>query len=106
MKPHRIAVARFSWQSAMSRALIGVFGGLALALSFMVGTGSTLAALRWMTRADAVVTTGMLAFLVWTVAVLVSFGAESVKRAAGWVLGGSAAFALLGFGGNYLMHAT
>ena len=97
---------RFSWQSSITRALIGVLGGLALALSFMAATSGMLAALRWMSRADAVVTAGMPAFLVWTAAVLVSFGAESVKRAAGWVLGGTSAFALLGFGGNYLLQAA
>ena len=93
---------RFSWQGASARAVIGLLGGLVLALSFMAGTSGFLAALRWMSRADAVVITGMLAFLVWTSAVLVSFGARSVKRAAGWVIGGSAAFSLLGYGGSLL----
>jgi hypothetical protein len=50
-----------------------------------------------MPRADAVVASGMLAFLVWLVSVLVAFGAASVQRAAVWVLGGSAGFALLGW---------
>lgn len=87
---------RFPWQSATTRALIGLPGGFVLALSFMAGCSAFLAAAGWMTRADAVVTTGMLAFLVWAIAVLVAFGAGSVRRAAGWVLGASAAFALLG----------
>lgn len=100
----RPAMARFSWQAGLTRALIGILGGLALAIAFMAGSSALLAALQWMTRADAVVTTGMLAFLVWTAAVLVSFGAESIRRAAGWVLGGSAVFALLGAGGNYLIR--
>jgi hypothetical protein len=98
--------ARFTWQSALMRTLIGVLGGLVLALSFMVGTTGILTAMQWMARADAVVATGMLAFLAWTMAVLVSFGARSSMRAAAWVLGGGAGFMLVGWGGTFVLHAT
>ena len=98
------AKTRFSWRAALTRAMIGLLGGLILALAFTTGTSAVLVALHWMTRADAVVMTGMLAFLVWTVAVLVAFGAGSLRRAAGWVLGGCAVFAALGLGANCLLQ--
>lgn len=98
--------ARFTWQSALMRALIGTLGGFVLAMSFMVGTAGVLAASGLLARADAVVTAGMLAFLVWTIAVLVVFGAASVQRAAAWVLGSATVFALLGWGSITLMRAA
>lgn len=76
------------------RALIGALGGFVLASAFMAGVTSMLVAAGWSTRADAVVSTGMLAFLLWAFAVLVAFGAGSVQRAAAWVLSLAAAFAL------------
>ena len=48
----------------------------------------------------------MLAFLVWMIALLVAFGAATVSRAAGWVLGGAAGLALLGWGGLSLAGAS
>ena len=39
----------------------------------------------------------MLAFLVWTLALLVAFGASTTVRAAAWVLGGALGFGLLGW---------
>lgn len=89
--------SRFSLPSALTRAAIGSIGGFALALSFMAGATATLVAMRWTTRADAVVMSGMLAFVLWAVAVLVAFAAASVRRAAMWVLGSGAGFALLGW---------
>jgi hypothetical protein len=95
--------ACFSWQSALTRALIGALGGFMLAISFMMGTAGSLTASGLLTRADAVVTAGMLAFLAWMIAVLVAFGAASVRRAAAWVLGSATGFALLGWGSIALM---
>ena len=89
--------ARFTWQSALARTLIGTLGGFVTAQSFMAGAAAALIATNWMPRADAVVASGMLAFLVWVMAVLVAFGADSAQRAAAWVLGGGAGFALLGW---------
>ncbi len=89
--------ARISWQSALTRTLIGALGGFVLAMSFMSGVAGTLAAGGLLARADAVVTAGMLAFLVWTIAVLVAFSAATVRRAAAWVLGSATGFALLGW---------
>lgn len=97
---------QFTWQSALTRALIGMLGGFVLAISFMVAAAGALASAGWLTRADAVITAGMLAFLVWAIAVLVAFGAASVPRAMTWVLGSAAGFALFGWGGIALMRAT
>ena len=88
----------FSGRSAVARALIGVVGGYALAICFVAAGSGWLLAAGWMRRADAVVSTGMLAFLVWTIALVVAFGAATVRRAAAWVLGGAAGLALLGWG--------
>ncbi|NHZ83269.1 hypothetical protein F2P44_28940 [Massilia sp. CCM 8695] len=88
---------RLTWQSALMRTLIGVVGGVVLAHCFMVGTAAALTAAGWMARADAVVTAGMLAFLVWAGAVLLAFAAASARRAAGWSLGSASGFALLGW---------
>lgn len=79
------------------RAAIGAIGGFALALSFMAGMTASLVALRWATRTDAVVMSGMLAFVLWAAAVLIAFAATSVQRAALWILGSGAGFALLGW---------
>jgi hypothetical protein len=87
--------ACFTWQSALIRAAIGALGGFAFALAFMAGTAALFIALNLMDRSGAVVTTGMLAFLAWALAVLVAFGAATVVRAAMWVGGGSAVFLLL-----------
>ena len=95
----------FSGRAALARALIGTLGGYVLAMSFMAAGSAVLLATGWMPRADAVVGTGMLAFLVWMTALLVAFGAATVSRAAGWVLGGAIAFALLGWGGLSLAGA-
>lgn len=97
---------RFTWQSALTRAIIGTLGGFVTALSFMVGTAAAIIATNWMPRADAVVASGMLAFLVWVTAVLVAFGAESTQRAAAWILGGGTGFALLGWGCLQLTQAA
>lgn len=85
-------------KAALARAAIGALGGYALAISFMAAGSGVLLATGAMRRADAVVSTGMLAFLVWTIALLVAFGAATVRRAAAWVLGGALGFALLGWG--------
>lgn len=87
----------FSAKAALARALIGALGGYALATSFMAAASGIVLAAGWTARADAVVGAGMLAFLVWPAALLVAFGAGSVERAAGWVLGGAAGCALLGW---------
>jgi hypothetical protein len=92
-----VARARFRWRSAAARAVIGMCGGFALALSFVAGTGGALATLGVMTRAEATVAAGMLAFLLWAGAVLVAFASANAVRAAAWVLGPSAGFALLGW---------
>lgn len=88
----------FSGRAALARALIGALGGYALAISFIAGGSGVLVATGAMRRADAVVSTGMLGFLLWMTAVLVAFGAATTRRAAAWVLGGSAVFALVGWG--------
>lgn len=92
-----MSAARFSWQSALARAVIGVFGGFLLAICFMVGSTALCVAAGWLTRTDGVLIFGMLAFLIWATAVLLAFGAQTVKRAALLVLGSSAGFALLGW---------
>jgi hypothetical protein len=92
-----VATIRFTWQSAIARALMGVFGGFVLALCFMVGTASGLVAAGWMSRADASITAGMLAFVVWVGAVLGAFAADSVRCAAKWGCGCAAGFAFLGW---------
>lgn len=76
---------------------MGVFGGFGLALCFMVGTAAAMTAAGWMGRADATITAGMLAFLVWTAAALGAFAARSARRAAAWGSGCAAGFALLGW---------
>ena len=96
----------FSGRAALARALIGTLGGYVLAISFMAAGSGLLLAAGWMRRADAVVGTGMLAFVVWVIALLVAFGAATVSRAAAWVLGGAIAFALLGWGGLSLAGAS
>lgn len=87
----------FSGRAALARALIGTLGGYVLAISFMAAGSGVLLASGLMRRADAVVGTGMLAFVVWTVALLVAFGAATTGRAAAWVLGAALGFALLGW---------
>jgi len=86
-----------SGRAALARALIGAVGGYALAISFMAAGSGVLLATGAMRRADAVVSTGMLAFLVWTIALLAAFGAATIRRAAAWVLGGALGLALLGW---------
>jgi len=98
--------ARFSWQSALSRALIGALGGFVLAMAFVIGAAGLLTVSGLLTRADAVVAAGMLAFLAWTIAVLVAFAAASARRAAAWVLGSATGFALLGWTSLALMRAA
>ena len=90
--------ARFTWQSALLRALIGVLGGFALASCFLVALASALTAAGALPRADAAVTAAMLAFLVWMGAVLLAFAAASLKRALAWSVGAAALFALIGWG--------
>jgi hypothetical protein len=97
-----VSYPRFSWQSATMRALIGVFGGFAFALCFMVGMASSMAAAGWLSRADAAVAAGMLAFLVWMSSVLTSFAAASAWRAAAWLAAPACAFALLAW---WCLHA-
>ena len=87
----------YSGRTALARTLIGAVGGYALAISFMAAGSGILLATGAMARADAVVSTGMLAFLVWTIALLVAFGATTTGRAAAWVLGGALVFGLLGW---------
>lgn len=101
-----MSTARFTWQSALMRATIGTAGGFAAALLFMAGGAAALIGAGAMARADAVVLTGMLAFLVWMAALLVAFGAASARRAAAWVLGGAAGFALLGWACLHLTPAA
>lgn len=86
-----------SGQGALVRTLIGALGGYALAIAFMAAGSGVLVATGWMRRADAVVSTGMLAFVVWTIALLVAFGAATARGAATWVLGSAAGFALVGW---------
>ena len=87
----------FSGRAALARTLIGALGGYVLAVSFMAAGSGVLLATGTMARADAVVGTGMLAFLVWTGALLVAFGAATTARAAAWVLGSALGLALLGW---------
>lgn len=96
----------FSGRAALARALIGTLGGYVLAISFMAAGSGVLMATGWMRRADAVVSTGMAAFLIWMLALLVAFGAATVSRAAAWVLGAAAGLALLGWGGLSLAGAS
>lgn len=95
-----------SGQAALARAVIGAVGGYALAISFMAAGSGVLLATGVMRRADAVVSTGMLAFLVWTIALLVAYGAATVRRAAAWVLGSALGLALLGWGSLSLAGAS
>lgn len=83
--------------AALARAFIGVLGGYVLAISFMTAGSGVLLATGWMSRADAVVSTGMLSFLVWMLGLLVAFGAATLRRAAAWVLGGALGLALFGW---------
>jgi len=101
-----VSNTRFTWQAALTRALIGALGGFAAALCFMIGTASVLAATGWLPRADAAIAAGMPAFLIWMMAVLIAFGAASVCRAAGWVFGGATGFALLGWMCQHLPRAV
>lgn len=87
----------FSGRAALARTLIGALGGYVLAISFMAAGSGVLLAAGMMRRADAVVATGMLAFVVWTFALLVAFGAATTGRAAAWVLGPALGFAVVGW---------
>lgn len=87
----------FSGRAALARALIGTLGGYVLAIASMAAGSGILLASGMVRRADAVVGAGMLSFLVWTVALLVAFGAATTARAAAWVLGAALGFALVGW---------
>jgi hypothetical protein len=86
---------RFSWQSAVARALIGALGGWLAMVVCTAGLSSLLAAGNGGARADAAVATGMLAFLVWPAALLVAFACARVTGAALWVGGASVCGALI-----------
>lgn len=92
-----MAKSRITWHSALARTLIGALGGFAAALAFTFGATSMLVAANAMSRPDATITAGMLAFVVWMIAVLAAFAVRSAARAASWVLGGGAGVALLGW---------
>ncbi|UOD29681.1 iron transporter [Massilia violaceinigra] len=96
----------FSGRAALARALIGALGGYVLAISFMSAGSGVLLASGIMRRADALASTGMLAFLVWTSALLVAFGAATTARAAAWVLGAALGFALVGWASLSLAGAA
>ena len=84
--------------SILIRTLLASVGGFALAFSFCAGAAIGLGTLFGMSRAEAVVLTAMLAFLMWMLAVLVAYAAVSTWRAAAWVLGGTAFFGALAWG--------
>lgn len=81
--------------SAIGRALTAALGGYLLALAFSAGFAATLCRLAGVARADAFIAAGMLAFLVWPSAALLSYAAASARRAAAWVLGGALQFGAL-----------
>lgn len=73
--------------SAIGRALTAALGGYLLALMFCAGFGAILCRLAGLARADAFMAAGMLAFLVWPAAAVLSYAAASARRAAAWVFG-------------------
>lgn len=83
--------------AVITRTLLASVGGYALSLSFTLGCAAILSRGFGMARGEAVVLAAMLAFLAWMLAVLVAYAAATSWRAAGWVLGSAALFALLGW---------
>lgn len=81
--------------SAIGRALTAALGGYLLALTFSAGFAAILCRLAGLARADAFIAAGMLAFLVWPSAALLSYAAASARRAAAWVFGGALLFGAL-----------
>lgn len=84
-----------SLPSLLLRTVLASVGGFALAFSFCAGGAILLGLVFGMSRAEAFVLTTMLAFLVWMMAVLVAYAAQSNRRAAAWVIGGTAVFGAL-----------
>ncbi|MDE2598759.1 MAG: iron transporter [Rhodocyclaceae bacterium] len=93
MSPYHLATG-----AVVVRTLLASVGGYALALSFTVGGSIVVARSFGMARSEAIVLAAMLAFLVWMLAVLIAFAATTTWRAAVWILGSAASFALLGWG--------
>ena len=83
--------------AVITRTLLASAGGYALALGFTLGGTAILSRGFGMVRGEAVVLTAMLAFLVWMLAVLVAYAANTTWRAVGWILGSAALLALLGW---------
>lgn len=86
---------RLTTGSAIGRALTAALGGYLLALTFSAGFGAVLCRLAGLARADAFMAAGMLAFLVWPAAALLSYAAGSAWRAAAWVFGAALLFGAL-----------
>ena len=84
-----------SLPSLLFRTVLASAGGFALAFSFCAGAAILFGLAFGMARAEAIVLTAMLAFLVWMMAVLIAYAARSNLRAAAWVLGGTALFGCL-----------
>lgn len=81
--------------SLLFRTALASVGGFALAFSFSAGAAILFGLAFGLARGEAMVLTAMLALLVWMMAVLVAYAARSNRRAAAWVLGGSALFGAL-----------
>lgn len=84
-----------SLPSLLFRTALASVGGFALAFSFCAGGAILLGLVFGMTRGEAMVLTAMPAFLVWMMAALIAYAAQSNRRAATWVLGGTAFFGAL-----------
>lgn len=76
------ALARYRWAVCM-RTLAAFAGGYALSAAFAAALG--LVCVQWlsMSRADAVMLSTMLSFIVFTVAVLWAFACANARRA--WI---------------------
>lgn len=77
------------------RTLLASVGGFALAFSFCAGMAVLLGVLFGMARGEAMVLTAMVAFLVWMMAALIAYAAQSTRSATAWVLGGVVLFSAL-----------
>ncbi len=89
-QPHRQASAA----RPLVRLVLGIGGGYLVSLGFTAFFGLLLGSTGLASRADAAVYAGMAAFLAWTFAVIIAFGAASTTRAAAWILGSAALLTL------------
>ncbi len=81
--------------STWARWLLAILGGYLLALGFSIVGAIALTRLFDMPRAEAFITTSMLAYLIWMLAILVAFAARTTWRACAWILGPSLVFGLM-----------